>query len=92
MVSRLQVPGGHGLVGTAFSRVRRGAIDAMPGREAMGLRQNFLVSKALNMRAGARDLWIGAVRSIRVGAVNDQIELGLPGGRGAALPRRTKAP
>ena len=50
------------------------------GREAMDLTQDFSLLKALNMKTSARNQWVGVVRSIRAGAVNDEIELELPSG------------
>ncbi len=47
---------------------------------AMDLDQDFSLLKALNMKTSARNQWVGSVRAIRAGAVNDEVEIDLPGG------------
>ena len=87
-----RVTGGRG---GGFSRLtphgarlleRYGQIDAVHRRfvellndGAMDLGDDFSLLKALNMKTSARNQWVGVVRSIRAGAVNDEIELELAG-------------
>lgn len=47
---------------------------------AMDLDREFSLLKVLNMQTSARNQWLGTVRSIRAGAVNDEIEVELPSG------------
>ena len=47
---------------------------------AMDLDQDFSLLKVLNMKTSARNQWVGQVTAVRSGAVNDEIELQLPGG------------
>lgn len=47
---------------------------------AFDLDQDFSILKVLNMRTSARNQFLGTVTAVRSGAVNDEIELGLPGG------------
>ncbi len=49
-------------------------------RETMDLTQDFSFLKVLNMKTSARNQWVGTVSAIRGGAVNDEVELSLPGG------------
>lgn len=49
-------------------------------RETMDLTQEFSLLKVLNMKTSARNQWVGSVSAIRGGAVNDEVELSLPGG------------
>ncbi len=66
---------------------RYGQIDAVHQRflrlldqETMDLTQEFSLLKVLNMKTSARNQWVGTVSAIRAGAVNDEVELSLPGG------------
>ena len=47
---------------------------------AMNLDEPFSLLKVLNMKTSARNQWLGVVSAIRAGAVNDEVELQLPGG------------
>jgi molybdate transport system regulatory protein len=47
---------------------------------AMDLDEPFSLLKVLNMKTSARNQWVGVVGAIRAGAVNDEVELQLPGG------------
>lgn len=47
---------------------------------AMNLDEEFSLLKVLNMKTSARNQWVGKVTTVRSGAVNDEIEIGLPGG------------
>lgn len=49
-------------------------------QDAMDLDQEFSLLKVLNMKTSARNQWVGTVTAVRAGAVNDDIELTLPGG------------
>ncbi|MBK1713069.1 TOBE domain-containing protein [Rubrivivax gelatinosus] len=74
----------------------------MLAREAFDLEQDFSLLKVLNVRTTARNQFLGTVSALRAGAVNDEIELTLPGGmrlvaivtRGSteALGLHTRAP
>ena len=46
----------------------------------MNLDEEFSLLKVLNMKTSARNQWVGKVTAVRSGAVNDEIEVGLPGG------------
>lgn len=46
----------------------------------MDLDQEFSLLKVLNVKTSARNQWVGTVSAIRAGAVNDEVELLLPGG------------
>lgn len=66
---------------------RYGQIDQVHQRflrlldqETMDLTQAFSFLKVLNMKTSARNQWVGTVSAIRGGAVNDEVELSLPGG------------
>jgi molybdate transport system regulatory protein len=48
---------------------------------ALDLTQDFSILQALNMKTSARNQWVGSVAAIRAGAVNDEVELDLPGGQ-----------
>ncbi len=48
---------------------------------ALDLSQDFSILQALNMKTSARNQWLGSVAAIRAGAVNDEVELDLPGGQ-----------
>ncbi len=49
-------------------------------RGAMNLDEEFSLLKGMNMKTSARNQWLGVVSAIRAGAVNDEVELRLPGG------------
>ena len=49
-------------------------------QDAMDLDQTFSLLKVLNMKTSARNQWVGEVTAVHSGAVNDEIELKLPGG------------
>lgn len=49
-------------------------------QDAMDLDQEFSLLKVLNMKTSARNQWVGTVTAVRAGAVNDDIEVDLPGG------------
>lgn len=48
---------------------------------AMDLDQEFSLLKVLNMKTSARNQWLGHVTAVRSGAVNDEVEVTLPGGQ-----------
>lgn len=48
---------------------------------SMDLDQEFSLLKVLNMKTSARNQWIGSVTAVRSGAVNDEVEITLPGGQ-----------
>lgn len=48
--------------------------------DSFDLDQDFSVLKALNMKTTARNQFLGIVTAVRSGAVNDEVELTLPGG------------
>jgi molybdate transport system regulatory protein len=47
----------------------------------MDLDQEFSLLKVLNMKTSARNQWMGKVTAVRSGAVNDEVEVTLPGGQ-----------
>lgn len=47
---------------------------------AMDLDQEFSLLRVLNMKTSARNQWVGSVSALHVGAINDEVELTLPGG------------
>ena len=56
---------------------------------SMNIDQDFSLLNVLNMKTSARNQWVGTVTGIRAGAVNDEVELTLPGGaRLAAIVTR----
>lgn len=66
---------------------RFGQIDAAHQRflkllddESIDLNQEFSPLRTLNLRTSARNQFVGTVSSVRAGAVNDEVELSLPGG------------
>jgi molybdate transport system regulatory protein len=66
---------------------RFGQIDAVHQRfvhlldaESIDLAREFSPLHALNLKTSARNQFAGSVTSVRSGAVNDEIELSLPGG------------
>lgn len=48
--------------------------------EAIDLSQDFNLLRMLNMKTSARNQFVGTVSGYRAGAVNDEVELALPGG------------
>lgn len=48
--------------------------------ESTDLRTDFTVLRTLNMKTSARNQFYGTVTAVRAGAVNDEVELTLPGG------------
>ena len=46
----------------------------------MDLAEEFSLLKVLNVKTSARNQWVGTVSAIRAGAVNDEVEVLLPGG------------
>jgi molybdate transport system regulatory protein len=66
---------------------RYGQIDAVHQRflallseGGMDLTREFSLLEVLNMKTSARNQWVGSVSALRAGAVNDEVELQLPGG------------
>lgn len=53
---------------------------ALLDRQAFDLAVPFSPLQALNLRTSARNQWVGSVVAVRAGAVNDEVELELPGG------------
>lgn len=53
---------------------------AQLARDAFDLDQEFSLLKVLNMKTTARNQFLGTITAVRSGAVNDEIELSLPGG------------
>lgn len=53
---------------------------ALLDAESIDLGQDFSLLKVLNMKTSARNQFVGAVTAVRAGAVNDEVELTLPGG------------
>jgi len=49
-------------------------------RGGMDLDREFSLMDVLNMKTSARNQWLGTVSAVRPGAVNDEVELTLPGG------------
>ena len=49
------------------------------GDEAMDLTRDVSILKVLNVKTSARNQWVGTVSAIRAGAVNDEVEILLPG-------------
>ncbi|MBL8352332.1 MAG: TOBE domain-containing protein [Burkholderiaceae bacterium] len=48
--------------------------------QGMDLDQAFSFLRVVNIKTSARNQWVGTVSAIRAGAVNDEVELLLPGG------------
>jgi molybdate transport system regulatory protein len=66
---------------------RFGQIDAVHQRflkllddESIDLDREFSLLRTLNLRTSARNQFVGTVTGVRAGAVNDEVELTLPGG------------
>jgi len=49
------------------------------GDEGMDLAHDLSILKVLNVKTSARNQWVGSVSAIRAGAVNDEVEILLPG-------------
>ncbi|EHR69464.1 molybdenum-pterin binding domain protein [Burkholderiales bacterium JOSHI_001] len=47
----------------------------------MNLDEDFSLLKVLTMKTSARNQWVGTVSALRAGAVNDEVEISLPGGQ-----------
>jgi molybdate transport system regulatory protein len=67
---------------------RFGQIDAAHQRfmkllddESIDLDKDFSLLRILNMKTSARNQFMGTVTSVRSGAVNDEVEIRLPGGQ-----------
>jgi molybdate transport system regulatory protein len=48
---------------------------------SIDLNKDFSLLKVLNMKTSARNQYVGTVTTVRSGAVNDEVELTLPGGQ-----------
>ncbi len=48
--------------------------------QSIDLDQDFSLLKVINMKTSARNQFVGTVSAVRAGAVNDEVELTLPGG------------
>ena len=66
---------------------RFGQIDAVHQRflkllddESIDLDREFSLARTLNLKTSARNQFVGTVSGVRAGAVNDEVELTLPGG------------
>ena len=53
---------------------------ALLDQASIDLDQDFSLLKVLNMKTSARNQYVGTVTAVRSGAVNDEVELTLPGG------------
>jgi molybdate transport system regulatory protein len=49
--------------------------------ESIDLDRDFSLMRILNMKTSARNQFVGTVTAVRAGAVNDEVELTLPGGQ-----------
>jgi molybdate transport system regulatory protein len=49
--------------------------------EAIDLDRDFSLMRILNMKTSARNQFVGTVSAVKAGAVNDEVELTLPGGQ-----------
>lgn len=87
-----RISGGRGGGGTRLTAhglrlvERFGQLDAVHqrfvrllAREGMDLGRDFSLLKVLNVKTSARNQWVGTVSAIRAGAVNDEVEILLPG-------------
>lgn len=54
---------------------------AQLGRQADGIADDYLLIRRTNMKTSARNQFLGKVTQVKPGAVNDEIELELPGGQ-----------
>lgn len=61
-----------------IERAHRRFVDQL-SKEAGGLEEDLLVIGRMSMRTSARNQFLGTVRNIRTGAVNDEIELEIVG-------------
>jgi molybdate transport system regulatory protein len=52
---------------------------ALLAAHTMDLDQDFSLLQVLNVKTSARNQWLGTVAAIRAGAVNDEVEVMLPG-------------
>lgn len=66
---------------------RFGRVEALHQRfvqllsdEAIDIGSDFNLLRMLNMKTSARNQFLGTVRQVKAGAVNDEVELELPGG------------
>lgn len=66
---------------------RFGRVEALHQRfvqllsdEAIDIGSDFNLMRMLNMKTSARNQFLGTVRQVKAGAVNDEVELELPGG------------
>jgi molybdate transport system regulatory protein len=50
-------------------------------RQAVGIADDFLLIKKMNMKTSARNHYMGKVRQVKPGAVNDEVELEIAGGQ-----------
>lgn len=62
-----------------IEREHRQFIDQL-SRQAEGITHDFLLIRRMNMKTSARNQFLGKVSAIKQGAVNDEIELAIPGG------------
>ncbi len=62
-----------------IEREHRQFIDQL-SRQAEGITHDLLLIQRMNMKTSARNQFLGKVSSIKRGAVNDEIELDIPGG------------
>lgn len=97
-----RVTGGRGGGSTRLTEHGRGIVERyeqvdavhqrfirLLGQQAMDLAEPFTLLKVLNVKSSARNQWVGTVSAIRAGAVNDEVEVLLPGGaRLAAIVTR----
>ena len=49
--------------------------------QSIDLERDFSLLKVLNMKTSARNQFVGTVTTVRAGAINDEVELTLPGGQ-----------
>lgn len=94
--------GGHGGGGTRLTDHGRRLVERFEQLSAahqrfvqllsvhgLDLDQAFSLLQVLNVKSSARNQWVGTVSAIRAGAVNDEVEVLLPGGvRLAAIVTR----
>lgn len=50
------------------------------GTHGLDLNQAFSLLQVMNIKTSARNQWVGTVSALRAGAVNDEVEVLLPGG------------
>ena len=51
------------------------------GQQASGLTDDYLLIGRMSMKTSARNQFLGTISALRPGAVNDEIELAIPGGQ-----------